>query len=133
MQQLYPALAALGINNPNQINYYSFYQGSHETDVLRIKYARPKGSFLPVTRSYKFQRVAKLRNQGGATQQTVTIYEVSPQLAAAMNELDQIVKGQKSAKEIQQSLNHELDRIQHDFQADIDGLRQLIKKLDTSA
>lgn len=131
MKTDYPALAAMGINNPNQITHYTIYNNPKETDVLRIRYARPKGSFLPVTRSYKFPRTPKPQTHSGETKHVVTVYEVSPQLAAAMNELDQIVKNKQSVKEVQQHLSHELDRIQNDFQADIEGLRQLIKKLDS--
>lgn len=128
MQNQYPALTAMGIKNPSQINHFTVYTSQQEMDVLRIKYARPKGSFLPVTRSYKFPRTPKPQAQDGTM---VTVYEVSPQLATAMNELDQIVDNRQSVKEVQQNLSHELDRIQSEFQADIDGLRQLINKLDT--
>lgn len=124
MQTDYPALEALGIKNPSQINHYTVYQIHQDTDALKIKYARPKGSFLPLTRSYKFPRQAK--PQGG----NVTVYEVSPQLALALNELDQIINKKQSVKEIQKHLEHELDRMQNEFQADIEGIRQLIKKLD---
>lgn len=131
MQEQYPALEAMGIKNPTQINSYSFYQSPQDTDVLRIKYVRPAGSFLPQTRTYKFSRMPKPQNQGGENQEIITIYEISPQLEAALTELDQIVQSNHSVKEIQQNLMHELDRLQHDVQADIEGLRQLIKKLDT--
>lgn len=130
MQTEYPALAAMGIKNPNQINHYSVYQVHPDTDLLKIKYARPKGSFLPVTRSYTFQRSPKPQIRDSASQEIITIYEVSPQLTAALNELDQIVEAHQSIKELQQHLHNEVDRIQHDFQSEMEGLRQLIKKLD---
>lgn len=131
MQSSYPALEAMGIKNPLQINHYTVYQIHQDTDVLKIKYARPKGSFLPLTRSYKFPRQAKPQAHDGPTRQIITVYEVSPQLASALNELDRIVNKKQSVKEVQKHLAHELDRIQDEFHADIDGLRQLIKKLDT--
>ncbi|MEZ5535483.1 MAG: DUF3461 family protein [Thiolinea sp.] len=131
MQTEFPALEAMGVKNPHQINHFSVYQSGHDADVLKIRYARPKGSFLPETRTYNFPRTPKPQDQGGATPEVITVYEVSPQLAAALNELDRIVDQKQSVKEIQKQLSHELDRIQRDFQAEMEGLRQLIKKLDS--
>ena len=52
----YPTLSQMGVESPKQIaNYY--ISSINFIDVLRIVYERPKNSYLPSSRTYKFPRV----------------------------------------------------------------------------
>lgn len=132
MSDNYPTLLSMGIKNPQQITSYTIYSNREDVDVLRIRYARPKGSFLPVTRSYRLVRVPKTELVDSGTRETITRYEVSRILSEARKELDQIVKGKLSRQEIKQQIVQELDRIESEFRSEVAGLRHLLDKLDAS-
>ncbi|PID48603.1 MAG: hypothetical protein CR991_10915 [Proteobacteria bacterium] len=129
----YPTLSSMGIQNPNQITGYVLSQPRADTDLLRIKYQRPKGSFLPVTRSYKIGRSQRMHVIDSGTNQTEMVYEISPMLSRAVAELDKIVNKHLSQKEILQQISIEVERMETDFLAEIASLRQLIEKLEKSA
>ena len=126
----YPTLTSMGVQNPLHIIGYSLSQPRPDSDVLRIKYARPKGSFLPITRSYTFGRMSKVQIANGATGQVEQIFEISPTLSNAVSELDSIVNIKHNQQELKQLLLSELERVQHEFNAEISSLRQLIEKLE---
>ncbi len=126
----YPTLNTMGVQHPLQINSYTIYQPRPDTDILRIKYERPKGSFLPVTRSYTFGRTPRIQLVDSATGQTETVYEITATLSKAITELDSIVQSKHDQHEIKQHLLSELERVQHDFAAEMIALRQLVEKLD---
>lgn len=130
MTEPYPVLTSMGVSNPSEIVRYTVYLSGNDTDVLRIIYARPKGSILPVTRKYRFGRAGKSQTVDSGTRQTALIYEISPQLEKAIAELDQIIKLKTSKTATKKYLINELKRIQQDFQAETDALLKVIDRLD---
>ncbi|MGB0846619.1 MAG: DUF3461 family protein [Thiolinea sp.] len=130
MSENYPTLTAMGIKNPNQIVGYNVYPVKEDMDVLRIRYARPKGSFLPVTRSYRLGRAGKSQTVDSGTRQTVMIYEVSAMLTKAREELDQIVSGNLSKQELKQQILQEMERMENNFLGEMAALRQMLSKFD---
>lgn len=130
MTELYPILASMGVKNPSEIESYTVYESREDLDILRLIYKRPKGSFLPVTRKYKFGRAGKPQMVDSGTRQTVMVYEISRQLVFATEELDKITRAKKSRHETKQFLMSELKRIQQDFQAETDALLILIEDLE---
>lgn len=130
MSDKYPTLASMGVKNPLQIAGFSVYQSRENTDVLRIKYQRPKGSFLPVTSSYKFVRTAKSAMVDSGSRKTATIYEVSTLLDKATNELESIVQGKKNRQELKQQIVAEIERMEYEYRAELAGLKQMVKQLE---
>lgn len=130
MSEQYPTLKSMGIQNPSQITGYVLSQPKPDSDLLRIKYQRPKGSFLPVTRSYRIGRSSKMQVTDSGTNQTEIVYEISPILSKAINELDSIVNTNQSKTELRQQILGELERMESDFVAEIATLRQLVEKID---
>lgn len=129
MTESYPFLASMGVKNPEQIENYTVYQSRQDLDILRLIYKRPKGSFLPITRKYKFGRGAKSQTVDSGTRQTVLVYEISPQLINATQELDKITVTTRSRNQVKAHLRSELRRIQNDFKAETDALLVLIDEL----
>lgn len=129
MTETYPFLASMGVKNPEQIESYTVYQSREDLDILRLIYKRPKGSFLPITRKYKFGRGGKSQTVDSGTRKTVLIYEISPQLVNATQELDRITETTRSRQQIKEHFRSELKRIQNDFKAETDALLDLIDEL----
>lgn len=133
MTTQYPNLAQMGVQNPQDIIGYTLSHIAPATDVLKIKYQRPKGSLLPVTRSYNIGRAAQTRMIDSGTAKTGEIHEISPVLAKAITELDMIVDAKSNRDELKKHLLTELERVEIEFVAEMKALRDLIAKLDTSS
>lgn len=130
MTDKYPNLAQMGIQNPLQITGYTLSHIAPATDVLKIKYQRPKGSLLPVTRSYHVGRSAQTRMVDSGTAHTAEVFEISPTLTKALLELDSIVDAKASHDELKKDILAEIDRVEVEFVAELQALRQLVRKLD---
>jgi hypothetical protein len=100
-------------------------------DVLRIRYERPKGSFLPVVRSYTFGRSQRTQVSDGAMNQSELVFEISPVLSKAILELDSIVQSKQDRSELQQQVLSEIERIQEEFNAELNSLKQLVQRLES--
>ena len=128
----YPNLAQMGVKNPQEITGYTLSHIAPATDVLKIKYQRPKGSLLPVTRSYNIGRAVQTRMIDSGTAKTEEVHEISPVLAKAIFELDSIVDAKSTRDELKKHILSELDRVEVEFVAEIQALRQLMRKLDST-
>lgn len=133
MTTQYPNLAQMGVQNPQDIIGYTLSHIAPATDVLKIKYQRPKGSLLPVTRSYNIGRAVQTRMIDSGTARTGEIYEISPVLAKAITELDTIVDAKSNRDELKKYILTELERVEVEFVAEIQALRALITQLDNSS
>lgn len=125
----YPHLAQMGVQNPQEITGYTLYHVAPATDVLKIKYQRPKGSLLPITRSYSIGRSPHVRVIDSGSGKTEEFYEISPILSQAVAELDSIVDNKASADELKQQILAEIERMQVEFTTEINALRQLVNKI----
>jgi hypothetical protein len=127
----YETLSAMGVQNPMQIIGYTLTQPRSDMDVLRIRYERPKGSFLPVVRSYTFGRSQRTQVSDGAMNQSELVFEISPVLSKAILELDSIVQSKQDRSELQQQVLSEIERIQEEFNAELNSLKQLVQRLES--
>ena len=130
MSKSHPTLDQMGIQNPSQISSYNVFQTRSDVDILRIRYVRPKTSFLPVTRRYRFVRSAKPTLTDSGTRSVDTFYEISPLLVKAMTELDTIVKKHLSNVEIKERLLTDIRRMEDDMQGELEAMRQLVNKIE---
>ncbi|TXH68217.1 MAG: DUF3461 family protein [Thiothrix sp.] len=126
----YSTLSSMGVQNPMQIIGYTLTQPRADTDVLRIRYERPKGSFLPVVRSYTFGRSQRTQVSNGALSQAELVYEVSPVLSKAILELDSIVQSKQDRNELKIHILGEIERLQEEFNAELNSLKQLVSRLE---
>ena len=126
----YPILSSMGVQNPVQIIGYTLTQPRPDMDILRIRYERPKGSFLPVVRSYTFGRLQRVQVMDGAMNQSELVFEISPVLSKAILELDSIVQSKQDRNELKQQILSEIQRVQEEFTAELNALRQLVERLD---
>lgn len=132
MSMQYPNLAQMGVQNPQEIIGYTLSHITPATDVLKIKYQRPKGSLLPVTRSYNIGRAVQTRMIDSGTATTGEIYEISPILSKAIYELDQIVDAKTSKDQLKKHILAELERVELEFVAEMRALRHLMAQLDSA-
>lgn len=126
----YSTLSSMGVQNPLQIIGYTLTQPRSDMDILRIRYERPKGSFLPVVRSYTFGRSQRTQVSNGALSQAELVYEVSPVLSKAILELDSIVQSKQDRSELKSQILGEIERLQEEFNAELNSLKQLVERLE---
>lgn len=129
MKTKYPALAAMGIINPDQINRYSL-QTSGADDVLRVIYKREKGSLLPGSKKFKFRRITRMIELDAGNKKQETISEISPALSGAITELHQIVNHQHTREEQKEIIKDEISRLEEEINTRTTYLKSLINKLD---
>lgn len=128
MTEEYPVLHSMGIINLQQMLSYSVYMTRKDMDVLRIKYKRPKGSLLPVSRTYKFGRSQRFETIESGSRKAELVYDISPLLNKATTELDTIIKRQTSNEVDKRQILDLLDRMQNEVNTDFEVLRQMIDK-----
>ncbi len=133
MNEKFPNLHQMGVQNPDQIISYTISHVAPDTDVLRIKYQRPKGSFLPLIRSYHIGRTPHTHVVDSGSGEFKEFYDISPVLSNAILELDSIVNTKATYAELKQQILSELDRIQAEVTAELNAVRLLVNKLDCAS
>lgn len=126
----YSTLNSMGVQNPMQIIGYTLTQPRPDMDILRIRYERPKGSFLPVVRSYTFGRSQRTQVSDGAMNQSELVFEISPVLSKAILELDSIVQAKQDRSELKAQILDEIERLQEEWNAELNSLKQLVNRLE---
>lgn len=126
MKNKYPKLTEMGVVNPDQIDRFSL-QPAGDLDVLRIVYKRAKGSLLPSSKKFKFQRMSKMVLRDG---QNATISEVSPALSKVLLELQQLVNTKHTHSEQIAIIKDEMQRLDEEVSTRMSHLKSLIDKLD---
>ena len=122
------ALAAMGIQNPEQIARFATFMVDH-TDILRITYDRKKGSLLPESRKYRFPQLKKSTMVDSGTRQTEVIYESSAEFMNAVSELEKLMDKRDDADEVRKLIAEEMLHLEEDVAARIDYIKSLIKKI----
>ncbi len=84
-------LQEMGIRNPSEISRYVLRHPDERTDELTIHYRRQPGSLLPVTRMYEFHRMPRTIVTDSGRAETAAIFEASPKLLGALEELDALL------------------------------------------
>lgn len=122
----FPTLTEMGITRPRQITRYTLTQVGH-TDVLRIHYKREKGSILPKSRKYQFDRQSKGVSAGGGRNEPSEIFEISPFLLKAIADLDHVVGDAKSLTEAREVLLRQVDEIERSMHEQLEEIRAEIE------
>ena len=117
----------MGVSNPDQIARYTIYM-VHNTDVLRIVYSRKKGSFLPVSNTFKFPRVKKSVLVDSGTRQTQIVYESTGIFQNALIELEEVLENRKTKDQLNQVLSDEILQLEAEVTARIDYIKSLVEK-----
>jgi|TARA_B110000211_G_scaffold149261_1_gene169896 hypothetical protein len=124
----YPTLAEMGIKNPEQIERFSLTTSS-QTDYLRIIYRRKKGSFLPASKRFEFGRASKTVVTDSGSRKTQVVYEISPFVQKAVEELEYIVNNKKSNVEHAAIVKDELKRLHQEMTSRLAYIESLIDEM----
>jgi len=124
----YPRLDEMGVHNPQEIEKFLTYT-TEGFDILRIIYERKKGSFLPVSKNYKFARIRKSVLVDSGTRQTEVISESNPTFREALSELEQIKTVRDQGADLSELITEEVRLLEEDVALRIDYIKSLIKKV----
>lgn len=124
----YPRLKEMGILNPQEIEKFSVYTMGN-LDVLRIIYARKKGSLLPVSKNFKFPRVKQSVMVDSGTRQTEIIYESNLAFREALGELEDLKMEKSTAAGLSELIAEEVRLLEEDMKLRIEYIKSLIKKI----
>ncbi len=124
----YEALTKMGIQKPEEILRYELYSVD-QMDILRIIYDRKKGSFLPVTKKYRFPQLKKSTLVDSGTGQAQVVFESSAEVRNAVAELDRLMKDKKTSVVGKEALVNELRLLEEEVNARIGHLKNLINQI----
>lgn len=124
----YPALTAMGIKNPEQIARYAVFV-TDNTDILRLIYARKKGSLLPVSKKFRFPRIKKNAIVDSGTRKTEIIFESSNEFRNALTELERLTSKRSDSGELKKLLMHELKMLEEESALRTAYIKQLIENI----
>ena len=124
----YPRLAEMGVLHPGQIDSYTINSIGY-IDYLRILYVRPKGSLLPVSRSYKFPRMQKSAVVNKDSGQTNVVMESDPKLREAVDELKDILDSRESVHSVKEAILQEIAALEEEIAVRNACLRELVQKI----
>ncbi len=124
----YPRLKEMGILNPQEIEKFSVYT-MENLDVLRIIYARKKGSLLPVSKNFKFSRVKQSVVVDSGTRQTEVIYESNPAFREALGELEDLKMEKSAAVDLSELISEEVRLLEEDMKLRIEYIKSLVKRV----
>jgi len=120
----------MGVVNPLQIE--KFYVNSiARTDILRIVYARPKGSILPQSRTYRFPRIQKSSLVDSGTRAAEYVLEADPMLSEALDELQEILEKKGNKQEVAGAILEELRLLEEDIALRSNYMRELVSKIQS--
>jgi Protein of unknown function (DUF3461) len=128
----YPNLTEMGIHNPEQISSCSLTALRFDRDILRIRYRRPSGSLLPITRSYEFGRIPRPVDPTATAGDGLTQYEIAPILNGALAELDGLVRAHETQAAVVAALTEQVDELEEDFTAGIAGIKARLTELQST-
>ena len=123
----YPQLRSMGVLHPEQIEQF-FVNSVSRNDILRIVYARRKGSLLPVSRTYRFPRIQTASNTGEGIGQTGSILETDPGLRLALDELRILLDDKGRAQETKETMLEELEALQEEVAIRLERMKQLAQE-----
>ena len=119
----YPHLTEMGVVNPQQIDNYSVNSIGY-TDVLRIVYERPKGSLLPLSKTYKFPRV-----QQTAKDQAEVTMNSDPAFRAAISELQDVLESKGKDQDVTAAIVEELRLLEEDIALRSQCIKRLLDEI----
>jgi hypothetical protein len=124
----YPTLSKMGVESPKQIDNY-YISSINFIDVLRIVYERPKDSFLPSSRTYKFPRVPSGKEGEGQQDKEAGALKTHPMLRSALDELQRIFEAKSSKESITAEILSEIALLEEDMAMRSECLKVLVSKI----
>ena len=124
----YPTLLQMGINNPQEIERYSL-QTVGNTDILRVVYGRKKGSLLPASKRFRFERTEKVQLEGSDHRAVQVQYDVSPIVRNALIELDKVTHSKRGKQNQLELIKEEMQRLQEETNGRLAYIQSLIDEL----
>jgi len=116
----------MGVVNPQQIDNYSVNSIGY-TDVLRIVYKRPKGSLLPLSKTYKFPRVQQTVKDDVKGAAEVAMNS-DPAFRAAIGELQDVLGAKGTDQDIGAAIVEELRLLEEDIALRSECIKMLLGK-----
>lgn len=127
----YPRLTDMGVLHPGEIDRYSVNSIDY-TDVLRIVYARPKGSVLPESRTYKFPRVQRARALKSGEGHAEVVMESDPCLKEALDELSALMASRQKKQDVASAILDEVRLLEEEVAARAECIREQVSKMHKS-
>lgn len=124
----YPTLSEMGVESPKQIEKY-YVTSINLVDVLRVVYERPKDSFLPSSRTYKFPRVQGAAAAAGKEKKKAVVMKAHPKLRAATAELELILEAKSNKESITAQILGEIELLEEDIAIRTECLKVLVSKI----
>ena len=124
----YPHLTEMGILNPQEIEKFAIYS-TDKLDVLRIIYARKKGSLLPVSKNYKFPRVKKSVLVDSGTRDTAIIFESTDAFRSALHELETLKVSKSKGEDLAALILAEIQFLEEDIALRTEYIKSLVGKI----
>ena len=124
----YPHLTEMGILNPQEIEKFAIYS-TDKLDVLRIIYARKKGSLLPVSKNYKFPRVKKSHLVDSGTRDTAVIFESTEAFRSALHELEELKVNKSKGEDLAALILAEIQFLEEDIALRTEYIKSLVGKI----
>ncbi len=124
----YPTLSKMGVESPKQIDNY-YISSINFVDVLRIVYERPKDSYLPSSRTYKFPRVPSSDESNGQKNKEAGVLKTHPMLRSALEELQKIFAARSSKESIAAEILSEIALLEEDIAMRSECLKVLVSKI----
>ncbi len=118
----------MGVTHCQQIVRFSVNSVDY-TDYLRIVYERPKGSLLPVSRTYRFPRIQKSVQAGDGKGGNEVVMQSDPALREALEELRDLVEVKAKQQDISAETLAELEWLEEELCMYKEHLRALIDKV----
>lgn len=129
MSTIHPTLDEMDISRAHEITHYSLRADGKARDILKIFYKRKKGSVLPERKTFKFGRSAKMVKDDSSRTGGVEVYEISPFLQKALEELDGLVNERNTTVHDHEVILERLNHLESDMKAATSELRELVKSL----
>jgi hypothetical protein len=124
----YPRLAEMGVLHPSQIVHFSV-NSIDQIDVLRIVYKRPKGSILPMARTYRFPRVQTSGTSSGAAGGSTPVMGSDPVLREAVAELEKLMEARTTAEDVVGTIKDELVLLEEDVSLRVALIKERLAKI----
>ena len=124
----YPHLTEMGILNPQEIEKFAIYS-TDSLDVLRIIYARKKGSLLPVSKNYKFPRIKKSHLVDSGTRDTAVVFESTEAFRSALHELEALKVDKSKGEDLAALILAEIQFLEEDIALRTEYIKSLVGKI----
>lgn len=124
----YPRLTELGVHHPAQITRYSV-SSLDFVDFVTLVYERPKGSLLPVTRTFRFPRVQKNVTAADGDDDPEVVMESSPQFREILGELKGLEQTKATADDIAETILDELRCLSEDVSSHVENVKSLLDRM----